>query len=294
MWHVAGSMAEGTQHELRILIDRWADAVAAQLDQAGLRRHDSPLFRPFSILVVRDAEKVLVGLAKPSGTPSQWWIDEPGQRFAPDAAREFLEEQQGLEVTVITQLPHSTKQIDDRVIDVSAAMHIESLLEGRKLQSLGDLAGVEHLKPHLETFLVDHPRYERNVFVMMRFANTPQHDEIYQTVRDALAARGMTAVRADDRDYTGELWSNIEVYLRGCKYGVAVFDIIEQQDFNPNVALELGYMMGRGKRTLLLKDRRLPALPADVVHRLYREFDSYAIRESVQREVDRWINDLGL
>lgn len=99
----------------------------------------------------------------------------------------------------------------------------------------------------------------------------------------------MNAVRADDRDYTGELWSNIEVYLTGCQYGIAVFEDIDQRDFNPNVSLELGYLMGRGKRTLLLKEKRLPRVPTDVVHRLYKEFDGYDIENSIKREVGQWI-----
>lgn len=100
----------------------------------------------------------------------------------------------------------------------------------------------------------------------------------------------MNAVRASDRDYTTSLWTNVEVYLTGCKYGIAVFEDIDVRDFNPNVALELGYMMGRGKRTLLLKEQRLRTLPADVVDRLYKPFDSYHIPTTVAAEVERWID----
>jgi hypothetical protein len=79
-----------------------------------------------------------------------------------------------------------------------------------------------------------------------------------------------------------------------CHYGVAVFEDIDRLDFNPNVSLELGYMMGHRKRTLILKEQRLPNLPADVVHRLYKPFDMFAITDSVSREVRRWVEvDLG-
>jgi len=79
-----------------------------------------------------------------------------------------------------------------------------------------------------------------------------------------------------------------------CRYGIAVFEDIERRDFNPNVSLELGYMLGRRKRSLILKERRLPNLPADVVHRLYKPFDMFAISDTVSREVNRWIEvDLG-
>ena len=57
------------------------------------------------------------------------------------------------------------------------------------------------------------------------------------------------------------------------------------------MSLELGYLMGRGKRTLLLKEKRLPRVPSDVVHRLDKEFDIFDIDSSIKR----WISvDLGL
>lgn len=77
--------------------------------------------------------------------------------------------------------------------------------------------------------------------------------------------------------------------LTGCHYGIAVFEDIEERDYNPNVSLELGYLMGRGKRTLLLKEKHLPTVPTDVVHRLYKEFDGYDIENSIKREVGKWI-----
>lgn len=163
------------------------------------------------------------------------------------------------------------------------------------LAQLGDVSHVRYLDPHLRVFLTDHPTYDRNVFIMMRFSDSPQLTQIHQSIVAALAAHDMKAVRADDRDYTGELWSNIEVYLTGCKYGIAVFEDVDQRDFNPNVSLELGYLMGRGKRTLLLKEKRLPRIPSDVVHRLYKEFDVFDVENSIMREIGKWVAvDLGL
>ncbi len=130
---------------------------------------------------------------------------------------------------------------------------------------------------------------------MMRFIETSQMAEIYTSIKESCSSYGFHAVRADDRDYTGELWSNIEVYMTCCHYGVAIFEDIEKRDFNPNVSLELGYMLGRRRRTLILKEERLPNLPADVIHRLYKPFDMFRIPESVSREVRRWIEvDLGI
>ncbi len=55
------------------------------------------------------------------------------------------------------------------------------------------------------------------------------------------------------------------------------------------------YMLGRRKRCLILKEQRLPDLPADVVHRLYKTFDMFNVSASVAREVARWVDvDLGV
>jgi hypothetical protein len=146
------------------------------------------------------------------------------------------------------------------------------------------------LEPFLRAFLEDHPDPDRNVFLMMRFLDTDQMRAIHRSIADALAERNFHAIRADDRDYTGELWTNIEVCMTACHLGVAVFEDIEQREFNPNVSLELGYMLGRRRRCLILKERRLPELPTDVMHRLYKPFDMFNIEETVRAQTLRWID----
>jgi hypothetical protein len=68
----------------------------------------------------------------------------------------------------------------------------------------------------------------------------------------------LSVLRADDKDYTGDLWENVCLYMLGCRFGVAVFEEIDQREFNPNVAFELGFMTAHGKRCPLLKDQRKP------------------------------------
>lgn len=122
------------------------------------------------------------------------------------------------------------------------------------LEKLGDLSGLAHLEPSLREFLRDHPHYDTNVFVMMRFEQHQILAAAYSAVHDVLLKRGMDAVRADSRDYTGELWSNIQTYMHGCKLGIAIFENLGgSNEINPNVSLELGYMVALRKRTLILK-----------------------------------------
>ena len=80
-----------------------------------------------------------------------------------------------------------------------------------------------------------------------------------------------------------------------CQYGVAIFEDIDQREFNPNISLELGYMLGRQKRCLLLKEQRLPRLPSDIVGHLYRPWDAFRAETTVAAQVDQWLStDLGL
>lgn len=284
-----GDMPEDVRQATKSMLDRVGDEVATALQARGIPLHRSPLFRPFSLTVARDDVKVLVGFSTSTGIPERWWIEQAGI-LDHNAISQFLQEQQGKDVLAVLSLPRPDAPHLGGGITVAAAAHVAEIERQSLLGSLGDISHVPHLEPHLRSFLADHPDHDRNVFVMMRFNNSEQMTQVYASIKSALAARGMTAIRADDRDYTGELWSNIEVYLTGCKYGIAVFEDIDQRDYNPNVSLELGYLMGRGKRTLLLKEQRLPRLPTDVVHRLYKEFDMFDIQGSIDREVGRWID----
>jgi CheY-like chemotaxis protein len=59
--------------------------------------------------------------------------------------------------------------------------------------------------------------------------------------------------------------------------------------------MEVGYMYALGRRLLLLKERRMPAMPTDIVGRIYRPFDSYKISETVGLQVREWVErDLGI
>jgi hypothetical protein len=143
--------------------------------------------------------------------------------------------------------------------------------------------------------LGDHPEPERNVFIMMRFKDTPQLRELRGAITNTLAVHGLTGLRADDREYHSDLWSNVVVYMLGCKYGVAAFEDFEVRDHNPNIALELGFMRALRKRCLILKERTLPALPTDIVGALYKDFGKFDIEKTTSEQVLRWIEvDLGL
>jgi hypothetical protein len=135
----------------------------------------------------------------------------------------------------------------------------------------------------------------RNVFVMMRYADVPQLVSIEASIRSALGEFGLIARLARDRALSDDLWDNIRLYMDTARYGIAVFEEIDRRDFNPNISLELGYMYALGRRCLLLKDTRMPRLPTDTCGKIYRDFDTYNVDTSISNQVKAWCEaDLGL
>jgi protein-tyrosine-phosphatase len=142
--------------------------------------------------------------------------------------------------------------------------------------------------------LSDYPNARSNVFLMTRFRDTAQQQEIGQTIRVLLEEYGLKLIRADAKSSHQELWSNVRLCIDASVYGIAVFEQIDERDINPNVSLELGYMLGEGKRCLLLKEQRVPSLPSDLLGHVYRPFDSYDIGASITEALRGWLQDLGI
>lgn len=150
------------------------------------------------------------------------------------------------------------------------------------------------IKEALKEFWIDSP-YEKNVFVMMRYRSQDYFKEIEKTICDTLYIYDLEAKFAKEKAYEITLWDNIRVYMHGCKYGIVIFEEIDEREYNPNVSFELGYMHLQGKRCLLLKEHRMPKLPTDVCGHLYKDFDQMNIEDTIMTQIKEWIEkDLGL
>lgn len=143
----------------------------------------------------------------------------------------------------------------------------------------------------LRDFQLDYPAPQKVAFIMMRFGSTPAHNKIVQGIQDALAPHGIKAVRADDKDWHTDLFYNVLTCIYGCTFGIAIFERIESEDFNPNVALEVGYIMALKKQVCLLKDRTLKSLHTDLVGKLYKTFDPQDPIASIPPELTKWMQD---
>jgi len=152
-----------------------------------------------------------------------------------------------------------------------------------------------HVPPEIQQsirdFRLDHPDPRKVAFLMMKYGKTKAHENIVEGIKQALAPQGIVALRADAKDYHADLYPNILTYLHGCGFGIAVFERIEQEEFNPNVSLEVGYMIALEKRVCLLKDRTLPKLHTDLVSKLYKEFDPQDPIASIPPVLKKWMKD---
>lgn len=159
--------------------------------------------------------------------------------------------------------------------------------------SLIEQAPIE-IRSSLIRFFNDFPNYMNNCFLIMSFENSKFHTEITQLLEKHLHKYQINLIRADYKNYSDELWRNIQTYLHGCRYAFAVFERISTEQFNPNVSLEVGYVLSMQKKICLLKERTLPKLPTDIVGRLYYEFDIQNMNQSIERAIDKWANDIEL
>lgn len=150
------------------------------------------------------------------------------------------------------------------------------------------------IRESIAHFKEDHPDSSKVGFIMMSFVKTPAHEEIVRSIRRTLTFRGLDGVRSDDKQYHDDLYWNVLTYEYGCSFGIAVYERIEGEEFNPNVSLEVGYMLGLHKPVCLLKDRTLTALHADLLGKLYKEFDPQAPEETISNELPKWLIDKNL
>jgi nucleoside 2-deoxyribosyltransferase len=148
-----------------------------------------------------------------------------------------------------------------------------------------------YLENCLSKFSEDNVDFRKNLFLIMRFQNQNPFPEIVATIRRVCDTHGLKALRADDREYTDDVWDNVMTYMYGCSSAIAVFDQINYREFNPNVALEVGFMLAQRKPVLLLKDTAIPALPTDIVGKRYRPFDTYDPIITIPPQIGKWIAD---
>ena len=140
----------------------------------------------------------------------------------------------------------------------------------------------------------------KTVIIMMKFSGgDPNKDDklktLFNTIKHELDKYGLGAVRTDEKNYskTDYIWDNVQIYLDGCDYGIAVLENLYLDEMNPNVALEYGYMLAKSKRLLLLKEKSFENIRADILGKIWKEFELDKSK-SIKKAIQAWMVDLGL
>lgn len=147
------------------------------------------------------------------------------------------------------------------------------------------------IKESLQSFMDDYPSDQKIAFLMMKYGRTPSHSKIEKAIKEVLEKFDIKSLKASDKEYHDDLFYNILTYIYGCDFGIAVFERILGEKFNPNVSLEVGYMLSLDKPICLLKDKTLKTLHTDIIGKLYKEFDTQAPEDTIPKQVTKWLKD---
>ncbi|MDB5969081.1 MAG: hypothetical protein JWQ90_1531 [Hydrocarboniphaga sp.] len=141
----------------------------------------------------------------------------------------------------------------------------------------------------LKQFQDDYPATEPAGFVVMRFGLTAEHAAVLAALADVSRRTGVTLLRADHHRYHRQLFDNVCVYLHGCAFAISVFEDAEDRGFNPNVALEVGYLQALNKPVLHLKSSSLKQMPTDLQGAPCCRYDPAGIDEVTRASIADWI-----
>lgn len=131
-------------------------------------------------------------------------------------------------------------------------------------------------------------------FLVMRFTSGKAFSAIVTAIKETATKHGISIVRADEHEFHADLWGNVRTFLHGCSFGVTVYERIEQDEPNANVGLEIGYLLAMSKPVLLLKERTVKTLQADLMGKLYKEFDEHDPEGSIPGQLTKWLVDNGV
>lgn len=295
-----GNLPQIETQKVRQTLKQFSDVVYRELVGLGIGRAHMPFVGTTNFISILDktALHLVIDNVPVNGPPTHQYIDmreylSSLESWIQTAIHEF-----GYQRPIGISFPATSIEPSDPMRENAfreVAKKIQSNVEeSLKVARVNLPNGYEHYSQYLDSFLKDHPVFDRNVFLMMRFDEGEHFIEIEKSVRKEADKYGLHVIRADDKDYTGDLWSNVCLYMLCSKYGIVVYEQIENRDFNPSVSIELGFMSAMNRRCLILKDKRMPKMPTDIIGKLYKEFDTYHIAETIAVCMDSWVHDIAI
>lgn len=157
----------------------------------------------------------------------------------------------------------------------------------RLLPATSDASTPPEIIASLAAFRQRFSNPDKCIFIMMQFGASQPIKALAETVKAALAKNGYLGLRADDHKFADLLWINIQTYMHACRAGIALFERVENNNHNANIALEAGYMVALRKRVGFLKDRT-KELQSDLTGHIWHSFD-VNVPASIEPAVEEWL-----
>lgn len=149
----------------------------------------------------------------------------------------------------------------------------------------------DDIRTSTDRFFKDLNKNETTAFLMMKFEDSGIQTNIVEVIKTIFLKYNIKVLRADDKWYSDDLFTNIKTYMHCCSFGIGLFERVKSDYFNPNVSLEIGYMLAMNKPVLLLKDDTLKSLHSDLVTKLYYTFDYQNPEKHLEYSIERWLKD---
>lgn len=144
--------------------------------------------------------------------------------------------------------------------------------------------------------------FDKSVFIMTKFPREDPDEQddsdralikVITAVQNAVRNAGYTPRLASDREYHPLLWQNVVLYMLGSERGVAILEDQYRDEFNPNVAMEWGWMRGMRRDVLFLVEEGFDNQRADVSGLTSKRFDWADPDDDIERAVSRWLRPDG-
>jgi len=145
------------------------------------------------------------------------------------------------------------------------------------------------IRESLSRFRERFPSTHRTAFLMMRYRDSDILHRLHNATALAFQKRGIQVLRANDHWFHQSLLINLRTYLHGCGFGIAIFEQLDNEDHNPNVALEVGYLMALEKPICLFKELSLISTPSDILAQMYEVFDASNPEQSIDKASELWL-----
>ena len=181
-------------------------------------------------------------------------------------------------------------------------LELKSDIERQRQRLVRVLREVVEFPPHhtrhgqLLTLFHNIANFEKSIFVMTKFPDSKkpggadgQLATVIQAVRDAVQNCGYVARLATDTQYHNILWDNVELYLLGCRRGIAIVEDKYLPELNPNVAMEWGWMRGMGRDVLYLVENDFKRQRADWGGLIESSFEWANPAQDIKTGVEAWL-----